>query len=138
MITPVRASHAASVLVVEDVAVVAMAAQRVLEEAGYDVIGPVANERDADKAAAAHRPDLALIDIQLIPYGDGRVLARQLWERHGTPSLYVTGNPADAAPGPWCCGCLAKPASPDDLLTAVRIALALRAGQEPPGLSRQA
>lgn len=90
-------------LVVEDEPLVAMMLEDVLGEAGYAVVGPIAQLDEALAAARAETVDLALLDVNLMGkhvYPVAAVLAER-----GIPFLFMTGYsdaslPADYAVRP--------------------------------------
>ena len=105
-------------LVVEDEPLVAMMLQDVLDEAGYVVIGPIAQLDSAVEAAREQAIDLALLDVNLMGkqvYPVAVVLAAR-----GIPFLFMTGYgdgslPAEYAGRP----AVAKPYKMKALLDAL-------------------
>jgi DNA-binding response OmpR family regulator len=105
-------------LVVEDDSTVATAIADVLDDAGYDVVGPVRNAAEAFIAIEVDRLDGAILDFKLF-VGNSLPVAEVLAKR-GIPVLFVTGEVAellrvergDAA-------CLQKPFHDFELLQAV-------------------
>jgi CheY-like chemotaxis protein len=75
--TAMIARMARSVLVVDDDAAFRKLAARMLIAAGLVVVGEAATAADASVAAAALRPDAALVDVMLAD-GDGIALATEL------------------------------------------------------------
>lgn len=84
------------ILVVEDEALIALGVSAVLREFGYDVCGVARTASDAVDAAGRERPDLALVDIGLKGGPDGVEAARQMRERYGVQTVFLTAN-SDAA-----------------------------------------
>jgi DNA-binding response OmpR family regulator len=80
----------ATVLIVEDEALIALDLQSIIERAGFKVVGPVNTVEAALAATAREKPQLALLDINL---GQSKVfeLADAL-AQGGTPILFVTGH----------------------------------------------
>jgi DNA-binding NarL/FixJ family response regulator len=78
-------------LVVEDEALIADYLIEILEELGFEVCGPAAIKAEAVALAEAHRPDLALVDVQLRGREDGVETARELKNRFGINSLLLSG-----------------------------------------------
>lgn len=77
------------VLVVEDETVVAMELRRLVEAAGFDVLGPAGTLERAAELVAATPPDLAVLDVDL----RGRTIApvaRSLGAA-AVPFLLLTG-----------------------------------------------
>lgn len=62
---------------------------RLLEEAGLDVVGQAGDADDLLRKTLAHRPDVAIVDVQMPPNGtdDGLVAARQL--RRDLPDMGI-------------------------------------------------
>jgi two-component system, response regulator PdtaR len=80
------------VLIVEDEAIIAYCSAAVLEEAGYEVLGPAHTSSEALELARSGRPDVALVDIDLEIAGAGIDVARQLRARFGTAVVFTTGR----------------------------------------------
>ena len=126
-------------LVAEDEALVALVLDLELCGAGHEVLGPAATPEEALALAEGTRPGLALIDIRLKDGGDGVALARTLRERHGVPSLFVSGQAPDAlAAKDAALGLVRKPYAPEDVARAVEAVAELLGGRRPerlpPGL----
>jgi DNA-binding response OmpR family regulator len=102
-------------LVVEDQALIGMALEASLEDAGFKISGPFGRVCDALKWLKTHTPDIALLDLVL---GDGPCtqLATTLRER-GVPFAIYSGvrppaiRPPEFDGVPW----LEKPVSRSDL-----------------------
>jgi CheY-like chemotaxis protein len=112
-------------LLVEDDPLVGMATQGLLEDLGYDVLGPAADAAEALVIANGERPDLVVTDINLRRHGDGIELAAELHRRLGLSSLFLSG---DAPEGPildrvYAVGYLQKPYNRAKLGDAVQAAL---------------
>lgn len=93
-----------TILVVEDDFYLADDTQRALEEAGARVLGPFGDHAEAAEAVAQHRPDCALLDVNL-GQGADFTLARALVAR-GVQVVFVTGYedqviPPDLAAAPF-------------------------------------
>jgi CheY-like chemotaxis protein len=85
-----------SVLVAEDNAIIAMDMDRLLQEAGYDVVGPVPTVLEA-LAAIRHRPpDAAVLDVGLSD-GVAFPVAEKL-DAVGVPFVLVTGHSTSSVP----------------------------------------
>ena len=109
----------ATVLVVEDEALIAMDIQCIMENAGYRVLGPVSNVEAALTMVAREKPHIALLDVNL---GRSNVFELADALAHlGTPMLFVTGHSrgmiTDAHKHRPI---IAKPFLPDALLAAMR------------------
>ena len=112
----------ASVLVVEDEALIAMDLQSLLEEAGYRVLGPANSTAAAMALLAGHDPDVALLDVNL-GRSDVFGVANELATRK-TKLIFLTGHTAQKLPPAHRHRPLvAKPYLPHVLLQAVQLAL---------------
>jgi len=110
-----------SVLIVEDEIFIAMEIERILQDAGYTVVGIAADQPEALAAAAA--AEVAFVDLNLRDGPTGPNLAQQLAERFGVRIVYVTANPSQIVnPAPTAIGCIRKPFSEDAILSAAAIA----------------
>ena len=83
------------VLIVEDESLVALDMERLVSEAGYDVLAVVDTERDAITEAERLQPDVILMDVAL-RQGDGIAAAVAIRSRRDVPVVFVSGN-ADPA-----------------------------------------
>lgn len=112
----------ASVLVVEDEALIAMDLQALLEDAGYRVVGPANTTAAAMALLGQDDPDVALLDVNL-GRSDVFGVANELATRK-TKMIFLTGHTAQKLPPAHRhCPLVAKPYLPDVLLRAVRLAL---------------
>jgi DNA-binding response OmpR family regulator len=122
------ASTTHSVLIVEDEFLIAELIQSILETEGFDVVGVAARAASALAIAEDVRPCLALVDIRLAGGDDGVDLVRRMQANAGTPVVFLTGSgdPATRARAEAVSprGFLRKPFRSDELITAVRTALA--------------
>ncbi|WP_019514862.1 response regulator [Sphingomonas sp. Mn802worker] len=115
-------------LVVEDEPLVAFDTERMLREHGYEVLATVDRVADAHAVLArgAGVVDLILADVRLAD-GSGLDVARAAAEQ-GVPVMFVTGScPLEARA--LAVGFLAKPYMERDLLTAIDVVDAVRAGR---------
>jgi len=118
---------AASVLVVEDEALIADDLERTLKRLGYVVPAVVADGERAVEAAAAHAPSLVLMDIKLRGRVDGVEAARAIRERFESPVVFLTSYSDTAtlsrasAARPY--GYVLKPFAERDLRVAIELAL---------------
>jgi DNA-binding response OmpR family regulator len=125
------------VLVVEDEPMIAASIEWELLDAGYDVLGPAGCVAEAEALAAASRPDLALIDINLAGHDEGVSLARTLKSRQGVPCVFVTGQVTQARQASDAAlGVLTKPFNFRSLVETVPVAAALAEGRRPTRLPR--
>lgn len=119
------------VLVVEDEPFSALSAVLELEQAGHQVVGPAATLDHALQLARGHRPELALIDIDLQHTGEGLSLARR-FRSMDIPSVFVSGEIALAnANSALALGFIGKPYDPADLSRSVDIIEELLQGHVP-------
>jgi two-component system, response regulator PdtaR len=112
-------------LLVEDDPLVGMATQGLLEDLGYDVLGPAADAPEALAIVDGERPDLVLTDINLRRHGDGLELAAELHNRLGLFSLFLSGDAPEASilERTYTAGYLQKPYNRAKLGDAVQAAL---------------
>lgn len=125
----------ASILIIEDEALVAMELRFTLEDLGHTVVATVADAAAARAFVAERNIDLALVDIHLQDGPTGIHLGRELAEDYGATVLYMTANPSMLGEGiAGTIGVLAKPTDERCVEKAVNYALRRREGQpaEPP------
>jgi DNA-binding NarL/FixJ family response regulator len=84
-----------SVLVVDDDPAFRGLVVRMLARMGFAVVGEVGTVAEAESAAAALRPDAALVDVGL-PDGNGLALARTLAALPWGPRVVLTSTDRDA------------------------------------------
>ena len=116
-----------TLLIVEDDVLVATQIEDALKDAGYEVLQPARSATEAMDLARAHRPALALVDIELEGQLNGIQLASQLREELNIPSIFISGHndPATvrasqlAQPVSW----LKKPFGPGSVVASVQLAL---------------
>ena len=82
---------AQTVLIVDDHPSFRSSARRVLEDAGYDVVGEAADGASALAAARELRPAVVLLDIQL-PDLDGFEVALRLTSELDPPAVVLTSS----------------------------------------------
>ena len=94
--------HAQTVMVVEDEPIVAQDMIFMLQDAGYNTVGPFRSIKSALEGLSSNRPDFVLLDVNLT---DGQVfpVADALYE-NGTPfafcsAHFVKGECEQAYPG---------------------------------------
>lgn len=112
----------ATVLIVEDEALIAMDLQSLLEDAGYRVLGPANSHASAMALLNGDAPDVALLDVNL-GHSDVFGVANELANRK-TKLIFLTGHTAQKLPlahrhRPL----VAKPYLPHVLLQAVALAV---------------
>lgn len=106
------------ILIVEDEALVAMAMESYLADAGHVVVGQADDFESAVTLAEEMHPDLALVDINLVDGDSGVDVAGEL-NRNNVPCLMVTSNCSAHDTADRAVGCLQKPVSPSVLVEAV-------------------
>ena len=89
--------EALTLLVVEDDPDAAASLTELLTEAGHNVVGPFHSAAAAEAAAALHRIDAALLDINLPGEMTGVELARVLTDRWAVRVIFISGDVAAAA-----------------------------------------
>ena len=123
---------ARSVLLVEDDALIALAADEALQESGFLVCGSVATEAAALRLAAEHSPDFAVVDLDLGRGGSGLKVGRVLAAK-GVRVLYATGHGTawrQEMEDSGARGCLAKPYQPEEVPMALEALEALERLQD--------
>jgi DNA-binding response OmpR family regulator len=120
-------SATGSILIVEDESVIAMLLRRILQQHGFEVVGPFGRLGGAMSALEERAVDLALLDVQI---GSELVypLAARLRERD-TPFIFLTGHDALDCP-PLFAGCarMTKPFRVEMLLSTIEAQLTSRRG----------
>ena len=80
------------VLIVEDERITAMDICQMVQEMGYEPIGPVASGKEAVTTALAQRPDVILMDIFLKGPMDGIQAAQAIRSQYRCPVIFVTAH----------------------------------------------
>ena len=108
------------VLIVEDELVIAIDVEASLTEEGHQIVGIARESETALALGHRLRPDLALVDIQLVDGETGPEIARHLKDM-GVPVLFMTANP-DVLPSDMAgaLGAVPKPVAEHVLKGAVR------------------
>lgn len=116
------------VLYVEDEPLLAQTACAALNRAGFTTLPPVHHSAEAVDAVVRGQPDVILLDIKLDREGDGIDLAARLRSVHPVPIVFVSGysdrETVARALGQSPSGFVVKPFHPEQLVTAVHMALA--------------
>lgn len=118
---------AVKILIVDDEAVVCESCRRILIREGYQV-DTCSDSRTGLRLAELNSYDVILLDLRM-PIVDGiRFLERLREVRPNVPVVIITGHAAEAssraAERLGICECVAKPFTPQEILSAVRRALA--------------
>jgi two-component system, response regulator PdtaR len=97
-------------MIVEDQALLAMELELVLGESGCDVVGCAMDKRSAFAVADRERPDLALVDVNLLDGMTGPQIAQQLVSEYGAAVVFLTANPEQIPEGfSGALGAVSKP-----------------------------
>lgn len=127
MVAKAGASKSASILIVEDEALVASYIEEVLAESGFRVAGVASSGPEALSLAEETRPQLALVDIRLTGPIDGIELACQLRQKFALPAIFLSGLADDEttrrAVAAEPLGFLRKPFRPSQVFNAIERAL---------------
>jgi len=117
----------ASILIVEDEAIIALGIQDELEKLGYRIAGLAFKGEDALRLAETNCPDLALMDINLHGKLDGIDTATKLKQRRPIPIVFLTAMVDDETiQRAKVCepnGYILKPVRQDELRTSIEYAL---------------
>lgn len=113
------------VLVIEDEAVIALDVAKIVQNAGHQVVGIAATEKNAVDLARKHSPHLVLADIQLKGSDNGIAAVREIMKGLEVPVIFVTGFPERLLTGSGVepVFVITKPFDPDLLRTAMAQAL---------------
>jgi DNA-binding NarL/FixJ family response regulator len=79
------------VLIVDDNGGFRAAARQLLERAGFDVVAEAESGADGVEEARAHRPDVAIVDVQL-PDFDGFEVAERLSKLDAPPRVILVSS----------------------------------------------
>lgn len=88
-------SEKIKIMVVEDEMIIAAKVAMFLSELGYEVTAILPGAEEALAHLEYHRPDLALLDIQLGGPMDGIGLAAELRNKYQLPVIFLTANADD-------------------------------------------
>jgi CheY-like chemotaxis protein len=118
------------VLIAEDETIVRLDLRGLLSSRGFEVVGEARNGLEAVERARALEPDLVLLDVKM-PELDGIEAARRILAERPVPIVLVTAYDEEAlverAVDAGVFGYLTKPFREQDLLPAIRTALARHA-----------
>jgi response regulator NasT len=121
-------SPAVRILVAEDETLIRMDLVEMLTEAGYEVVAQVTNGEEAIALANEHKPDLAILDVQM-PVLDGISAAEKIITI--APVLMLTAfsqrELVDRARDAGVMAYVVKPFTISDLIPAIEIAISRHA-----------
>jgi len=83
--------HKATILIVEDDAILAMNLQSIVSLSGYTVVGPLASGEDAVAFLAKNSVNLVLMDIELAGTMNGITTAETINQNLDIPIVFLTG-----------------------------------------------
>lgn len=115
------------VLIVEDETVLAIGMEASLEDLGYEVSGIETTAKRAISHAQLNLPDIIIMDINLKGKESGIDAAKQIWQKHKIPIVFLTSYSDDLTvknameSEPY--GYLVKPCRDKDLDIAIKMAL---------------
>jgi two-component system, response regulator PdtaR len=131
----------ASILIVEDEALVASYIQEVLQESGFAIAGIASSGPEAMSLVTTSKPDLALVDIKLAGPMDGIEVAQLLLSHFSVPAIFLSGicDPETMARAKAATplGFLEKPFRPSQVFNALEQALELIQHQAVASTQRQ-
>ena len=107
------------ILLVEDSWHVGTAIKRLLRALGADVAGPAATIADAERLVAEHRPDVAIVDVNLRDGEQANSLIDRLYEQR-IPVVVMTGYTAISLPPGKVETILQKPVNVETFLAILR------------------
>lgn len=115
-------------LICEDEGVAVMAIRKALTRAGYQVVGEAVEGRQAVDMARELQPDLVLMDINMPGPIDGIAATREILQNQPVPIIMLTAYSdnayVDAALDAGACAYLVKPVTSEQLVPAIRTAIA--------------
>lgn len=115
------------ILIVEDEIVIAADLMQMLSSYGYEVAGPAVDYQSALGLLVYEKPDLVLLDINLLGAKDGIDLAESIHQEHQLPFIFTSAlsDPAtlERARATQPATYLVKPFREEQLLAAITVAL---------------
>lgn len=87
------------IMIVEDQALLAMELELILLDGGCEVVGVAVDTRTAFAVAEREKPDLALVDVNLMDGMTGPQIAHRLVAEHGVAVIFLTANPEQIPDG---------------------------------------
>jgi response regulator NasT len=122
-----KATVPTRVVVAEDEAIIRMDLRELLQEEGYDVVAECGRGDEALAEVAAHKPDVALLDIKM-PGMDGISVARRINAERLCAVVLVTAfsqrELIEEATDAGVHGYIVKPFERHDLVPAIEVAVA--------------
>ena len=127
------------ILIVEDELIIAEDMRNILEKMGYSITDVAMDAEEAIECLSKEKPDLALLDINLGGKKDGVQLAEEINQKFQVPFIFTTSYTDSATierakkvnPSNY----LVKPFKPEQLYTAVEMAMFNVAKREKSGTS---
>jgi two-component system, response regulator PdtaR len=118
------------VLIAEDQLIIADLLEEILTASGYEVCGIARTVDEAVALGELHKPDLAVLDVQLARGGRSPEIARRLNSRRKFGVLYTTGENARTSTLTRADGeaAIVKPYSVEDLVRALEIVREIATG----------
>src|SRR5438067_6232603 len=115
-------------LICEDVGVTVLQIRKALLKAGYQVVGEAVEGRKAVEMAKELRPDLILMDINMPGPMDGITATKEILSDFAVPIIMLTAysddDYVDMALDAGACAYLVKPITSEQLLPAIKTAMA--------------
>jgi CheY-like chemotaxis protein/DNA-directed RNA polymerase specialized sigma24 family protein len=117
-----------SVLVIEDVPVIALDLTNIVEDLGHSVTRVASSRKEAVAAARERRPGLILADIQLADGSSGIDAVKDILAEGPVPVIFITAYPEQLLTGdrPEPTFLITKPFLPDSVKAAISQALFFR------------
>ena len=132
----------AKILIVEDDPLSALDLQNEVERLGYEVVGMAESADEALMASEESRPDLALLDINIVGSMDGIQTARLLQNTYQVPVIFITSasdqNTVARAAKLSLYGYLVKPFKCNELKASMQLALEKSASDSAREFAREA
>lgn len=120
-------SHARTVVVAEDEALIRLDIVEILRERGYKVVAETDNGKTAIDLVQEHQPDLVLLDVKM-PIMDGITAAEEICKEQIAPVVLLTAfsqkELVDRAVEAGAMAYVVKPFTPNDLFPAIEVAIA--------------
>jgi CheY-like chemotaxis protein len=114
------------VLIVEDELLIALDLETIVQDLGYEVIGPARNFGEAMELAK--EAEVALVDVHLADGITGPSIAERLAGGYGVTVVFMTGNPEMVRDSESAVGVVSKPHWPAKVSEALEYAAAVRRG----------